>query len=125
MNDSVVRFSGSTGTPISNWGVGEVAILTILFLSIVYILVMIFYKGRKKTITITDKWVSKTDVGWAAEDPDAQAIGYVVEYCYENSQKKRLARCWGYIYDELYVGETYLVLKKFRTVKEVLGRVDT
>jgi hypothetical protein len=50
---------------------------------------------------------------------------YIVEYrdIRQKSKKESLAYCYGYVYDDLEVGKTYIVLKKFKRIKQVYEKI--
>jgi hypothetical protein len=93
-------------------------ILFPIVLSVFYI----FYKEKKRTVKIIDKWIKKSDSHW--REPEYYK-GYLVVYCNNRGKSKReqIAYCLGYIYDDLKVGNTYLILKKYKTIKKVYKQI--
>ncbi|MCL2639089.1 MAG: hypothetical protein FWD48_12065 [Oscillospiraceae bacterium] len=101
--------------------IGDYIGIFILLLAISFwpfVLLSYLYKGKKKTIKIIDKWVKST--AFFSHDP-GHFKRYIVVYCKKNNKpsKGQIAYCFGYIYDELEVGETYLVKKRFKTIKKI------
>ena len=100
----------------------HILIFSTLFLVIVYFLLLAFHKGKMKTIIITDKWIKKS--GYLVENP-GDLETYIVVYQNQNGKPKKghVAYCYEHIYDEFEIGEMYCVLKKFKTIKEVRGKL--
>ncbi|MCL2019091.1 MAG: hypothetical protein FWG70_04955 [Oscillospiraceae bacterium] len=104
----------------------------ILFSAAGYFLIFIpfsaFYKGRIRTIEIIDKWVKSgfySSDEYIYEQYTSEPINrktYIVIYCnYRGKPKKgRVGYCSWSVYDDLEIGEIYLVRKKFKTIVEIL-----
>ncbi|MCL2019677.1 MAG: hypothetical protein FWG70_07965 [Oscillospiraceae bacterium] len=132
--NNVIEFTSGNTIYSTSFVIARSIFLIILFLLVVYFLLLIFYKGRKKTITIIDKWIANIDSS-SKQSSDklyiwSEDIIYLKRYIivYQNQDGKplkgRIAYCWGYIYDELEIGKSYLVLKRFKTIKDVLEQMD-
>ncbi|MCL2020012.1 MAG: hypothetical protein FWG70_09675 [Oscillospiraceae bacterium] len=121
--NNVIEFTSGNTIYSTSFVIARNIFLIILFLLVVYFLLLIFYKGRKKIITITDKWIAKSG-NFVHESGDLER--YIVVYMkqYGESKKEYLVHCLGYVYDELEIGKTYLVLKRFKIIKEVLEQMD-
>ena len=96
----------------------EVIIIVIFVTVTVYGALLIFYRGKKVRITVTDKWVSKHKIysRYNGEYTDKHCL---IEFRYPNSEKVHTADCTGSVYDLLKVNKTYTVTIKLFHIEKV------
>lgn len=96
-----------------------IVIIIAIFLTItVYGALLIFYRGKKVRITVTDKWTSKHK-GYSQYKGE-----YTYEHClikcrYQDSERVRTVDCTGSVYNLLKVNKTYTVTIKLFHIEKI------